>query len=82
MVWRKVLSVSVIFYIFMFFMITPTHLAGLKFQSSLISQTTYYTSYGLYWSWIQTLDDDNIIKESWVGNGAYWCNKFERCTVE
>jgi len=69
-------------YILLFFLIAPMRGVVTGWQSHIGMNIVGYIQIYAYWSWINQLDEENIVRELWSANQLYWCIQSDYCSVK
>ena len=72
---------SAMLYIVGFFVMPIISMKTTESQHLSLSKGANTINYFLYVSWIETLDQNNLVKISWRSYVTFWCHKFESCKV-
>lgn len=76
------MAIALFIYALGFFAIAPIRMlvgGGQVWFGTHLSEKVYNT---LYWSWVEDVSQENIIRRAWNSNLLYWCENIESCTVE
>jgi len=79
--WVVLISLLVV-YVLGFFAITPLSMLATSTQSAPVMNFVHSIHTNLYWSWVQNIDESNVMHKVWNNNGLFWCNQFQGCTVK
>jgi len=77
----KLFLYFILIYSLLFFALAPLRMLAVESQSHIAMKAVGYSQKYLFWSWLQLLDEENIIRKMAYTNNIYWCGKSDKCSV-